>query len=145
MASMLGDTHTKAKWLLMQILFNPVKSPNKLDAERQRSQDSEATMRPNLLKGGRSVNLTSPSLRTSSLQSYYPLMISYFRGSELVDGSLHVKYTIFLHNDGISFMQVRKCYIIQRNNNAKQEKENFKGLVYILNYSPLNSVFTYPY
>ena len=62
-----------------------------------------------------------------------------------MDGSLLVKYTIFLDNDGISFMQVRKCYIIQCNNNAKREKENFKGLVYILNYSPLNSDFTYPY
>jgi len=68
MASMLGDTHIKAKWLLMQILFNPVISPNKFVAGRQRSEDSEATMRHNLLKDGRSVKMTSPSLRTSSLQ-----------------------------------------------------------------------------
>jgi hypothetical protein len=104
----------------------------------------EAT-RPNLLKAGRSVKLTSTSLRTSSLQSYHSLMISYFQGTESVDGSLHVKYTTSLHNDGISFMKVRKCYTIQWNNNATREKENFKGVVYILNYSPLNSVFTYPY
>jgi hypothetical protein len=77
--------------------------------------------------------------------SYYSLMISYVRGTESVDGSLHVKYTISLHNDGISFMQVRNCYTIQWNNNAIQEKENFKGVVYILNYNPLNSVSTYPY
>jgi len=108
MASMLGDRHIKAKWLLMQILFNPVNSPNKLLAGRRRSEDSDAT-RPSLPKAGRSVKLASPSLRTSSLQSYYPLMISYFRGTESVDGSLHLKYTISLHNVGISFMQVRKC------------------------------------
>jgi hypothetical protein len=112
MVIMLEDTHIKAKWLLMQILFNPVKSPNKLVAGRQRSEDSEATMMPSLLKDGRSVKLTSPCLRTSSLQGYYSLVISYFRGSVSVDSSLHVKYTIFLHNNGISFMQVRKCYTI---------------------------------
>jgi len=145
MASMLGDTHIKAKWLLMQILFNVVKSPNKLVAGRHRSEDSEATMRTNLLKDGWGVKMTSPSLRTSSLQSYSFLMISHYRGSVPVESSLHVKYTIFLQNDGISFMQVRICYTIQLNNNAKEEYENFKGVVYILNYSPLNAVFTYPY
>jgi hypothetical protein len=67
MAGMLGDTHIKAKWLLVQILFNPVNSPNKLVAGRQRSEDSKAT-RPNLLKAGRSMKLTSPCLRTSSLK-----------------------------------------------------------------------------
>jgi hypothetical protein len=67
------------------------------------------------LKADRSVKLTSTSLRISLLQSYYSFMISYFRGSESVDGCLHVKYTIFLHNDGISFMQVRKYYTIKWN------------------------------
>jgi hypothetical protein len=50
MASMLGDTHIKAKWLLMRILF---KSQNKLVAGQQSSEDCEATMRPNLLKARR--------------------------------------------------------------------------------------------
>jgi hypothetical protein len=62
-----------------------------------------------------------------------------------VDGNLYVKNTMYLHNDGISFMQVTKTYTIQWNKNATQENENFKGVVYILNYSPLNSVITYPY
>jgi hypothetical protein len=75
MASMLGDTHIKAKWLLRQILFNPVNSPNKLVAGRQRSEDTEATKRPIILKDGQSVKLTTqfPNLLTSQL-----LFLDYF-------------------------------------------------------------------
>jgi hypothetical protein len=93
MASMLGDTHIKAKWLLSQILFNPVNSPNKLMAGRQRSGDTDATKRPIILKDGQSVKLTTqfPNLVTSELLFLDDLN---FLGSESVDGSLNVRYTI---------------------------------------------------